>query len=279
MSRLEQNLEAVQTLDLSPNNIAVAAREQVAKLTKDGVSISGTQNAFNGIARFMAPTEKLAMGLSRIDPHHIAPIVLGGIFSVIQIMTNNTEGHITVVKIIEDLLPIMTTWSFVDEKQIRTNRRKNFVPFYEDLRNAIVGMFRKIMILLGKILTFLSNNFSKRKRGIFFTLFSSSCNPSTRCTPIFSDVSFGLFCVFSVRPNRDTFQLSVYTNVGYNFAKRLFFLQYNDRCALNALNSDEQVLAHAQSCSSRACSLMGRLNQENLPSSFRVLFPTHPSAP
>ena len=174
---LEKNLKGIDNINFLPSKIASAATEQVAKFTKDGISTSHTQNAFNSITRFMAPTEKLAMGLSRLDPYHIAPVVLGGVFSAIQLMNNETEGHRAAVKTIEDLLPIMTVWSFVDDRQIRTNRSKSLATFYDELRTAIIGLFRMIMILLGRILAFLSNKQSKyrpRKSSLFLTQFFQS---------------------------------------------------------------------------------------------------------
>lgn len=65
------------------------------------------------------------------------------------------------VKTIEDMLPIVTGWSFVDERQIRPSTSGVLAPLYAELRTAIVGLLKQAMILLAKLLAFLNSKWSE----------------------------------------------------------------------------------------------------------------------
>lgn len=62
----------------------------------------------------MSVTEKLAMGLARLDPHQVAPIAMAGVFSIVRFVDNDTEGH-RVVLLPLGLYPHVPVATFEDK--------------------------------------------------------------------------------------------------------------------------------------------------------------------
>lgn len=111
------------------------------------------------------------MGLSRLDQHGITPIVLGGVFSVIQVIQGATDEAATAMSATLEIGYIVLLWTAVEQRQILRNRYPDLTELYTQLSGAILKMYRNIIVLLGKMVAyFRKSKFRTYSGGLFLKL-------------------------------------------------------------------------------------------------------------
>ena len=162
---LRKNFEGLQNRNTIAQDIAnVVEAKQISVCGTDGISQSRTREAVAHSARFVTSTKDLVMGLSRLDPHGIAPIVLGGIYTVVQIVQNDSDERRAALSLTLDMSETVAVWQSVERYQISQNLNQNCEDLYEALSKAIVQLYQRIIVLLGTMMAY----FDKGRWGEYY---------------------------------------------------------------------------------------------------------------
>lgn len=98
------------------------------------------------------------MGLARLDHHGVAPVVLGGIFTVIQVIQGATDESLTAMTATLEIGYIVSLWNTVEKRQILRNRDPRLMESYEKLSDAIIQLYKDIIVLLGQMVAYFSKS-------------------------------------------------------------------------------------------------------------------------
>ena len=96
------------------------------------------------------------MGLARLDHHGVAPVVLGGIFTVIQVIQGATDESLTAMTATLEIGYIVSLWNTVEKRQILRNRDPRLTQSYEKLSDSILQLYKDIIVLLGQMVAYFS---------------------------------------------------------------------------------------------------------------------------
>jgi hypothetical protein len=91
------------------------------------------------------------MGLARLDPHGVAPVVLGCVYTLVQTLANNSDEHCVAILITLEIAQVIGLWTDIEEKQTSKNQNsqlERLKEMYEKLSQAVVRLFEKIIELL-----------------------------------------------------------------------------------------------------------------------------------
>lgn len=109
-------------------------------------------------ARFVNSTKDLGMGLARLDPHHVAPIVLGGVYTLVQIVTSDSEDHRHAILTTLEIVETIAQWNHVEVEQILRNKDPNLTELFEKLGSSIKNLYQEIIVLLATMMIYFSKN-------------------------------------------------------------------------------------------------------------------------
>lgn len=150
---LQKNFEGLENRKTIAADIATIIEPKQASLrAKDGVSDSRAQKAITRSARFALSTKDLVMSLARLDAHGIAPFVLGGIYTVVQVVQNDSDEHCAALSLTLDIAATVALWHSVEQYQIDQNVNPKLKSSYDELGNAIVELYQRIIVLLGTMM-------------------------------------------------------------------------------------------------------------------------------
>ncbi|PMD56613.1 uncharacterized protein K444DRAFT_666200 [Hyaloscypha bicolor E] len=152
-SDLAQILSERQKKSQAENEVSESSANSAISRALRSMSIAKVRSV-----RFLMSTKDLAMGLARLDPHGIAPIVLGGVYTVVSVFDNNTEECQAALTITLELAGIVAVWTGVENHQISKNSDQRLNKLYAKLSDQIVGLYEDIIVLFGTILTWLDRN-------------------------------------------------------------------------------------------------------------------------
>ena len=100
----------------------------------------------------------VTMGLARLDKHGIAPIVLGVVFTVIQVFQEATDEFRIALTMTLESGYIVSLWNTVEKRQILSNQDPTLTESYERLSDAIVRMYENIVVLLGTMVAYFTKS-------------------------------------------------------------------------------------------------------------------------
>jgi len=106
------------------------------------------------------------MGLARLDPYKITPIVLGGVYCAAQFAEGATDEDTAAVKVTMDIAELVAFWTILEQRQIINNQNPKLNELYARLGHELINMYKVIVILLGETVAYFN---SKRRE------FYSSC--------------------------------------------------------------------------------------------------------
>lgn len=155
LEMLVVNLEDLTSNDSLGDRISQLNDAQQAKIrSKDGVRPTAWRKWLGRTARATLSMKDVAMGLARLDHHGIAPIVLGGVFTVIQVIQGSTEESLAAMTATLEIGYIVSLWNTVEKGQILRNRDPKLAELYGKLSDAIVRLYKNIVVLLGKMVAY-----------------------------------------------------------------------------------------------------------------------------
>jgi hypothetical protein len=108
---LEQNFDKLNQRGSTAKGLEqIVSKKQTEASAKDGISQKEWRKALSRFTRFMASTKDgitaLGKGLgliSQFDPHGIAPIAIGGIFAVVQVVQNYSDENLMAITMVLDI--------------------------------------------------------------------------------------------------------------------------------------------------------------------------------
>lgn len=98
--------------------------------------------------------QNLATGLARLDPHGVAPIVLGGVYTLVQILLNNSDESRAAMTIPLELAEMVALWNSTEKNQIMRNSNPSIEAPFEKLSESIKVLFEGIIALLGRMMVY-----------------------------------------------------------------------------------------------------------------------------
>lgn len=167
LSILQENLREIELGNLSSaepltDTLRRKLEDQKKKLqAKDGVSQTPMRKQLRRLATFILSTKDVGMGVSRMDPYSIAPIVLGCIYGAAQFVIGATEESLIAMRAISDTTQSIAYWIAVEQHHIARNGLLSLKPEYDELSEEIVKMYKDMIILIGTILAYFDNKWRK----------------------------------------------------------------------------------------------------------------------
>lgn len=156
---LEQNLNELNDRDNIAKDIEQIVNTKQDRLhDRDGLTQSTGRKFESRSVRFVTSTRDLAMGLARLDSHGIAPIVLGGVYSIVRILQNDTEESRAAMTAALELARIVEPWTGIEKIQISKNSRLRMKEQYQELSELIVRLYEGIIVLLGTMIAYFDKN-------------------------------------------------------------------------------------------------------------------------
>ena len=170
---LEQNLNELNNRDNIADDIERIVNTKQGRLhAKDGLTHSAGRKLESRSVRFMMSTRDLAMGLARLDPHGIAPVILGGVYAIIRVLNNDTEESQAAMTAVLELAGIVALWTGIEKNQISKNSRSRLGIRYQKLSELIVNLYEGIIVLLGTMMAYFDENrFRKCSRRLVGMIF------------------------------------------------------------------------------------------------------------
>ena len=99
----------------------------------------------------MTSMKDVVMPLARLDPHGAAPVALaiafGGIYTLVQVVSNESTEHMFYLTSIVELRPMIARWVHY-EGRFMVHREARLLSRYEDLENAMVDLYQAILTFL-----------------------------------------------------------------------------------------------------------------------------------
>lgn len=152
---LKVNFDELDSKEEILRRIARTINEKQAELrAKDGVSQSKGLKALSRTARFIMSTKDAVMGVSRLDPHGIAPIALGGVYTLVQLIQGGSDESQAALSITLEVAELVAFWTAVEKRQISTNRNPSLGKLYTELSTAVVNLYKAIIVLLGTLIAY-----------------------------------------------------------------------------------------------------------------------------
>lgn len=102
------------------------------------------------------------MGLARLDPLGIAPVVLGGVYTIVRVLHNDTEESQVAMTAVLELAGIVALWAGVEKRQISKNSRPRLKVQYQKLSELIVKLYEGIIVLFGTMMAYYDQNRFRR---------------------------------------------------------------------------------------------------------------------
>ncbi len=155
LSILEKNFNDIENRDTIANDIAtIVETKQATARGKDGISESNARRVVTRSAKFIMSTKDLTMGLARLDHHGIAPIVLGGVYTIVGIIQNDNDEHRAALTLTLDIAETVALWNSIEKHQISKNLNPNLTDLYEKLSHAIISLYQRVIESLGTMMAY-----------------------------------------------------------------------------------------------------------------------------
>ncbi len=152
---LESNFNDLGNRETIAKEIATIIEEKLAKgRGKDGISEGVQRKFFARSTKFILSTKDIGMVFARLDHHEIAPVALGGLYTVAQIIQNDSDEHRAAFSLTLQIVETVALWNSVEQYQILKNRNQNLSALYEELSNTIVMLYQSIIVLLGTMIVY-----------------------------------------------------------------------------------------------------------------------------
>jgi hypothetical protein len=123
-------------------------------------------------AKCVLLTKDLSIGLSRLDPHRITPVVLGGVYCTATIIDGNIDARKSAFPLCLNILNTLALWKFVEQCQIVPNLDKDVDKEYEQLKEELVKMYEDVIVLLGTLTAYFDSKRHEYTHSLHFTLHS-----------------------------------------------------------------------------------------------------------
>jgi hypothetical protein len=123
-------------------------------------------------AKSVILTKDLGMGLARLDPHRIAPIVLGGVYCIATIIDGNIDARKSAFLICRDILNTLALWKFIEQYQIVPNIDEDVNEEYEQLQKELVIMYADVIVLLETLTAYFDSKWREYIQSSHVTLLS-----------------------------------------------------------------------------------------------------------
>ena len=144
------------------NQLQIALNERRQSLKgRDGVSQTVTQRVIQRGSKFILSTEKVVMGVSRFDHHGIAPLVLGGVYTLVKCVQGYTEEQLAALRVTVDIPEIIALWTSVEAREIRRPHPENQQQDYASLSREIKEMYQVVIVLLNTLLRYFNSKSRK----------------------------------------------------------------------------------------------------------------------
>lgn len=104
--------------------------------------------------RLVLSTKEPVMRATRFDPSYISPIVLGGVYTLLQASQDEGEAFMTALNATMEVAGLVALWTCYEYKQMRRNQNSSLNKIYEELREQIIKMYMEVIGLLGTMMKF-----------------------------------------------------------------------------------------------------------------------------
>ena len=139
---------------LSKDLVQLVDRQQSQIRGKDGVSLSGGRKWLGRFGRLGLTTKEPVMRATRFDPSYISPIVLGGVYTLLQASLNEGEAFLTGLNVTMEVAGLVALWTSYEDMQIRRNQNSDLNEMYKELSEQIMKMYMEVVGLLGTMMKF-----------------------------------------------------------------------------------------------------------------------------
>ncbi|MCJ1468740.1 hypothetical protein MMC07_007370, partial [Pseudocyphellaria aurata] len=126
---------------------------------KDATSQSQWRKYLQRTTKSISSTQTLGMAIARLDPHGIAPIVLGGLYCLVQVAGGSQSS--SAINATMEIADLIALWDCVEELQIKRNKNSELQKSYEELSGEVVKMYKAVIVLLGTMMVYFN---SKRRQ-------------------------------------------------------------------------------------------------------------------
>jgi len=114
-------------------------------------------------------TKDLGMALARLDPYRIAPVVVTGIYCILQIVEGGDEDINRSKQYMKGIFQIVAYWTCVEEYEIGEDTNRELQKKCNELEKRVVEMYKEIIQLLVTLISY-----SKSKWGMCMLSLSQS---------------------------------------------------------------------------------------------------------
>jgi len=127
--------------------------EQGKIVGKGDVSASGIRRA----AKAFSSTKDLGMGLARLDPSKITPVVLGAAYYFARGIEAKGDDDATAKDMCMDIIATLVLWNCLEKHQMMRQHSESCQALYESLEDKMVHMYEKALTLLEDLMLYLQN--------------------------------------------------------------------------------------------------------------------------
>lgn len=161
---LSKHLELLEHEDDIVKSITTAPENSLNRMDGTaGVSQSTTQRCIQRGTKFMTSTERVGMGVARLDPHGIAPLVLAGVYTLVKCIEGATEDQRIANRLTMEIPELITLWTSIEQRTIRREHSSNQEEDYRKLCAEIVKMYRVIVVLLGTLVKYFDDSWRESR--------------------------------------------------------------------------------------------------------------------
>ena len=129
-------------------------RRQTQIRGKDGVSLGHGRKWAGRFRRSVLSTKEPVMRATRFDPSYISPIVLGGVYTLLQASQDEGEAFMFALNATMEVAGLVALWTCYEYKQMRRNQNNDLDKMYEELKEQIIKMYIEVIALLGIMIKF-----------------------------------------------------------------------------------------------------------------------------
>lgn len=163
LQRLKDNLGAIPNQDILPTDLLeLVDRRQTQIRSKDGVSLSEGRKWMGRLRRLVISTKEPIMRATRFDPSYVSPIVLGGVYTLIQAWQDEGEALMIALNAIMEAAGLVALWTCYEYQQIRRNQNSDLDKLYQELSEQIVKLYMEVIGLLGAMMKFCEDRFWRK---------------------------------------------------------------------------------------------------------------------
>lgn len=151
---------AIPNQDTLPTDLLeLVDRRQTQIRGKDGVSLSEGRKWTGRLRRLVLLTKEPIMRATRFDPSFVSPIVLGGVYTLVQAWQDEGEALVAALNAIMEAAGLVALWTCYEYQQIRRNQNSHLDKLYKELCEQIIKLYMEVIDLLGAMMKFCQDRF------------------------------------------------------------------------------------------------------------------------